>query len=85
MIFSSSKDKKNFYCHFALPLPKQVVVFAVGEWDGHLGSSSISVEVSLDSEHPPKKIGMPCAKIHVHCVERAIGKRRLLKEVWRMR
>ncbi|XP_020915170.1 tip elongation aberrant protein 1 [Exaiptasia diaphana] len=29
----SKDNKSNFYCHFALPLPKQVVVFAVGEWE----------------------------------------------------
>lgn len=57
-LFTCSKgDKRNFFCHFSLPLPKQVVIFAVGEWESNIGSSSISVEVSLDTESQPKRIG----------------------------
>ena len=53
----SKEDKKHFHCHFGLPLPPQVVVFAVGNWSGYQANTRIAIDVCLDESVPPQRVG----------------------------
>ena len=52
---SSHSVAGHFSCHFSLPLPQQIVIFTLGDWEPDNGS--FNVDVSLDSDLPPCHIG----------------------------
>uniref|UniRef100_A0A4W3GC34 Uncharacterized LOC103172324 n=1 Tax=Callorhinchus milii TaxID=7868 RepID=A0A4W3GC34_CALMI len=46
-----------FHCQLPLPLPKQLVVFGLGNWGLHTEETYLSVEVSVSPEVKAQKIG----------------------------
>ncbi|KAK1150363.1 kelch repeat-containing protein 1-like [Acipenser oxyrinchus oxyrinchus] len=53
-------SKFNRLCYQSqvpLPLPKQLVVFSLGDWRSYSGDTSITVEVSVSPDVTPQKIG----------------------------
>ncbi|XP_041668656.1 protein GLUTELIN PRECURSOR ACCUMULATION 3 isoform X2 [Cheilinus undulatus] len=53
--FFCKSNRKCYQVHVPLPLPKQLVVFGLGEWKG--SETTISVEVVVSAEVPAQKIG----------------------------
>uniref|UniRef100_UPI0037E7D7C9 rab9 effector protein with kelch motifs n=1 Tax=Semicossyphus pulcher TaxID=241346 RepID=UPI0037E7D7C9 len=53
--FISKSNRRCFQVHVPLPLPKQLVVFGLGEWK--CSETTISVEVVVSAEVPAQKIG----------------------------
>ncbi|TWW72148.1 rab9 effector protein with kelch motifs [Takifugu flavidus] len=53
--FISKSNRKCFQAHVPLPLPKQLVVFGLGEWKS--GDATISVDVVVGAELPAQRIG----------------------------
>nr|XP_020446705.1 uncharacterized protein LOC109955158 isoform X5 [Monopterus albus] len=53
--FISKSNRRCFQVHIPLPLPKQLVIFGLGEWK--CSKTTISVEVLVSAEVPAQKIG----------------------------
>ncbi|XP_018545689.2 rab9 effector protein with kelch motifs [Lates calcarifer] len=53
--FISKSNRRCFQVHVPLPLPKQLVIFGLGEWEGR--DTTISVEVLVSAEVQAQKIG----------------------------
>ncbi|XP_034963932.1 uncharacterized protein LOC118081536 [Zootoca vivipara] len=54
----SSKCRQKFYqTHLPLPLPKQLVVFGLGDWSRYSQKTSIMVEILVNPNVKPQKIG----------------------------
>ncbi|KAG7238567.1 hypothetical protein INR49_030840 [Caranx melampygus] len=53
--FISKSNRRCFQVHIPLPLPKQLVIFGLGQWPG--GDTTISVEVLVSAEVQSQKIG----------------------------
>ncbi|GLD62437.1 acyl-CoA-binding domain-containing protein 4-like isoform X1 [Lates japonicus] len=53
--FGSKSNRRCFQVHVPLPLPKQLVIFGLGEWEGR--DTTISVEVLVSAEIQAQKIG----------------------------
>lgn len=54
--FISKSNRRCFQVHVPLPLPKQLVIFGLGQWECSL--TTISVEVLVSAEVPAQKIGI---------------------------
>ncbi|XP_053290877.1 uncharacterized protein zgc:163014 [Pleuronectes platessa] len=54
--FISKSTRRCFQVHVPLPLPKQLVIFGVGEWRGG-DTATISVEVVVSAELQAQRIG----------------------------
>lgn len=52
----SKSNRRCFQVHVPLPLPKQLVIFGLGQWECSL--TTISVEVLVSAEVPAQKIGI---------------------------
>lgn len=55
-IFGSKSNRRCFQVHVPLPLPKQLVIFGLGEWRGG-ASTTVSVEVVVSTEVRAQRIG----------------------------
>ncbi|XP_030575362.1 acyl-CoA-binding domain-containing protein 4 [Archocentrus centrarchus] len=53
--FISKSDRRHFQVHIPLPLPKQLVIFGLGQWE--YNETTISVEVLVSADVPAQKIG----------------------------
>ncbi|XP_026209521.1 acyl-CoA-binding domain-containing protein 5 isoform X2 [Anabas testudineus] len=53
--FFSKSNRRCFQVHIPLPLPRQLVIFGLGEWK--CSEAAISVEVLVSAEVQPQKIG----------------------------
>ncbi|XP_028995060.1 uncharacterized protein zgc:163014 isoform X2 [Betta splendens] len=53
--FFSKSNRSSFQVHVPLPLPKQLVIFGLGEWRS--GEATISVEVLVSAQARPQRIG----------------------------
>lgn len=56
MFLGSKSNRRFFQVHVPLPLPKQLVIFGLGEWKGD-ESATISVEVVVSAEVEAQRIG----------------------------
>uniref|UniRef100_A0A8D3CRB2 Zgc:163014 n=1 Tax=Scophthalmus maximus TaxID=52904 RepID=A0A8D3CRB2_SCOMX len=54
--FISKSNRRCFQVHVPLPLPKQLVIFGLGEWRGG-ASTTVSVEVVVSTEVRAQRIG----------------------------
>ncbi|KAG2457566.1 RABEK protein, partial [Polypterus senegalus] len=55
---SDSKCNRLYYqSQLPLPLPRQLIVFGLGDWKSYTSDASISVEVSVSPDVKPQKIG----------------------------
>lgn len=54
-LLCSKSNRRCFQVHVPLPLPKQLVIFGLGEWK--CSETAISVEVLVSAEVRPQKIG----------------------------
>ncbi|XP_038584213.1 acyl-CoA-binding domain-containing protein 5 [Micropterus salmoides] len=53
--FISKSNRRCFQVHMPLPLPRQLVIFGLGEWE--CTETTIAVEVLVSAEVPAQKIG----------------------------
>ncbi|KAJ8390817.1 hypothetical protein AAFF_G00099490 [Aldrovandia affinis] len=56
--FISKSNHLCYHVHLPLPLPKQLVVFGLGDWKSFSGETTISVEVSMRQDLKPQNIGI---------------------------
>lgn len=63
----SKRNRMCFQVHVPLPLPKQLVIFGLGEWKC---SETVSVEVLVRADVEPQKIGTLSSA--VRCVEETL-------------
>lgn len=54
-LLRSKSNRRCFQVHIPLPLPKQLVIFGLGQWK--CSETTISVEVLVSAESQPQKIG----------------------------
>lgn len=54
-LIRSKSNRKCFQAHIPLPLPKQLVIFGLGEWKS--GDATMSVDVVVGAELPVQRIG----------------------------
>ncbi|XP_039992656.1 acyl-CoA-binding domain-containing protein 6 isoform X2 [Xiphias gladius] len=62
--FISKSNRRCFQVHIPLPLPKQLVIFGLGEWNG--SDTILSAEVLVSAEVQAQKIGILSA--HARCL-----------------
>ncbi|CAB1335199.1 unnamed protein product, partial [Coregonus sp. 'balchen'] len=55
--FISKSNRQCHQVHVPLPLPKQLVVFSLGEWRFLSSETTISVDVLVSQEVKPQRIG----------------------------
>ncbi|KAJ8341590.1 hypothetical protein SKAU_G00338810 [Synaphobranchus kaupii] len=55
--FISKSNRLCYYVQLPLPLPKELVVFSLGDWKFFSSETTISVEVSISQDLKPQKIG----------------------------
>ncbi|XP_061467818.1 probable serine/threonine-protein kinase DDB_G0272254 isoform X3 [Rhineura floridana] len=54
---SSKCSRKCYQAHLPLPLPKQLVVFGLGDWSRYSQKTSIAVEILVNPDVKPQRIG----------------------------
>lgn len=54
-VLRSKSNRRCFQVHMPLPLPRQLVIFGLGEWE--CTETTIAVEVLVSAEVPAQKIG----------------------------
>nr|XP_015205842.1 PREDICTED: uncharacterized protein LOC102689185 [Lepisosteus oculatus] len=55
--FISKSNRLSYRAQLPLPLPKQLVVFSLGDWKSYSSDTTISVEVLVSPDVKPQKIG----------------------------
>ncbi|XP_035260301.1 kelch domain-containing protein 2 isoform X1 [Anguilla anguilla] len=55
--FISKSNRLCYQVRLPLPLPKELVVFSLGDWKSFSSETTISVEVSINQDLKPQKIG----------------------------
>uniref|UniRef100_A0A8B9JX79 Zgc:163014 n=1 Tax=Astyanax mexicanus TaxID=7994 RepID=A0A8B9JX79_ASTMX len=56
--FISNVNRKSYQVQMPLPLPKQLVVFSLGEWSSFSCETTVLIEVSVSPDVKPQRIGV---------------------------
>ncbi|XP_030643252.1 rab9 effector protein with kelch motifs [Chanos chanos] len=57
MSVRSKSNRSSYQVHMPLPLPKQLVIFSLGEWTSFSDDTTISIDVQVSQDVKPQRIG----------------------------
>ncbi|XP_061088069.1 uncharacterized protein zgc:163014 isoform X3 [Conger conger] len=60
--FISKSNRLHYQVQLPLPLPKELIIFSLGDWKSFSSETTISVEVSISQDLKPQKIGTLSSK-----------------------
>ncbi|TSQ46674.1 Acyl-CoA-binding domain-containing protein 4 [Bagarius yarrelli] len=56
--FISNVNRSSYQLQIPLPLPKQLIVFSLGDWTSFSGDTTVLIEVFVSSDVKPQKLGI---------------------------